>query len=255
MIQSSTLSHIKFHALHLLILIPAFQYILSSLDLKFTEKKYRYPCSGLYIAVLYPCFCGKKGCESYALGTNEQSKQVLQLETVCEGRKKTNKQNSHLFSGFFFCLYILARCHASILVLLLWTLLKFYRKLTNGKTINVCAFPRWTLFANQCRGTELSQSREAPLSILIMRRFVGLYFNNYKILPTGFLMSALFIFRAKFRKSWMIVYKFFNMSWLLQIHICILSFSEVIDCQVIWPLKRGSWEDSLVTFSFIPNVE
>lgn len=47
----------------------------------------------------------------------------------------------------------------------------------------------------------LSKSREVPLSILIMRRFVGLYFNNSKILPTGFLMSALFIFRAKFRKS------------------------------------------------------
>lgn len=64
------------------------------------------------------------------------------------------------------------------------TLLKYYRKLRNGKTINVCAFPRWILFANQCIGTKWvkSQSREIPLSILIMRRFVGLYGNNYKIL-------------------------------------------------------------------------
>lgn len=113
-----------------------------------------------------------------------------------------------------FCPFtVLARCHASTLVLLSWTLLKCSTKLRNGKTINVCAFPRWTVFANQCIGTKWvkSQSREIPLRILIVKRFVRLYCNNYKILQAGFLMSEHY-FQSKVQKK-------FEWSYIIFLHV------------------------------------
>lgn len=60
--------------------------------------------------ILHPSFAnlfsGENGCESHALSTNEQSKQVLQLKTIDE-EKKTSLLS--IFCPFTF----LARCHMS----------------------------------------------------------------------------------------------------------------------------------------------